>query len=344
MPKSIRTTLSVVMTIGIVVAATHVLAATPAQKCQAGKNRAAGKYAACRHSAEAKLASSGNLLGYALAMGKCATKFSATWVRLEAHAGGACPSNGDAVSIGNVVDEYTSNIATAVAGGPLVDCSSDLAQCSDDLASCLADLGGCPGDLATCESDLVTCQAEPRGQRLSTGQTTCSNSAGTVIPCVGTGQDGDFQFGLAASYTDNGDGTITDNRTGLEWEKLSDDGSIHDKDTTYSWSNAFSLKIATLNGGGFAGHSDWRLPNILELESLRNFGTFNPSIHAVFNTGCTLGCSVTSCSCTRADGYWTSTTQQNDLSDAWVLGFGAGGAVGHPKTDVYSVRAVRGGS
>lgn len=56
------------------------------------------------------------------------------------------------------------------------------------------------------------------------------------------------------SFTDNGDGTITDNRTGLMWEKLSDDGSIHDKDTTYTWHNA-GTKITALNGGGgFAGY------------------------------------------------------------------------------------------
>ena len=62
---------------------------------------------------------------------------------------------------------------------------------------------------------------------------------------------------------DNGDGTITDTKTGLMWEKLSDDGSIHDKDTAYTWANAFAVKVATLNGGGgFAGHTDWRVPNV----------------------------------------------------------------------------------
>ena len=48
---------------------------------------------------------------------------------------------------------------------------------------------------------------------------------GTVIPCAGTGQDGDIQAGATLSYTDNGDGTITDNNTGLMWEKKSDDGT-----------------------------------------------------------------------------------------------------------------------
>src|SRR5207249_5145188 len=62
----------------------------------------------------------------------------------------------------------------------------------------------------------------------ATGQTTCWDSSGNVIPCAGTGQDGDLQKGAPLSYTDNGDGTITDNNTGLMWEKLSMDGSVHD--------------------------------------------------------------------------------------------------------------------
>jgi hypothetical protein len=40
------------------------------------------------------------------------------------------------------------------------------------------------------------------------------------------------QAGIPRSYTDNGDGTITDNVTGLMWEKLSDDASVHDQPGT----------------------------------------------------------------------------------------------------------------
>ncbi len=62
------------------------------------------------------------------------------------------------------------------------------------------------------------------GALKTTGQTTS----------YGAGSDGALQAGLSKSYTDNGDGTITDNVTGLMWEKKSDDGSIHDKDNTCS--------------------------------------------------------------------------------------------------------------
>ena len=47
-----------------------------------------------------------------------------------------------------------------------------------------------------------------------------------------------FEAGAPLRYQDNSDGTITDLNTGLMWEKKSDDGSLHDKDDLYSWSDA----------------------------------------------------------------------------------------------------------
>jgi len=182
------------------------------------------------------------------------------------------------------------------------------------------------------------------GQRMKTGQVTCYNAAGTVIACAGTGQDGELQKGLSVSYTDNGDGTVTDNRTGLMWEKLSDDGSIHDKDTTYTWTNAFATKVATLNSGSFAGYTDWRLPNVNELQSLANYGAVGPAVNTAFNTGCVAACTVTTCSCTQSSLYWSSTTYQFTPSGAWGVNFFVGFVNADAKTFSYYVRAVRAGS
>jgi hypothetical protein len=227
----------------------------------------------------------------------------------------------------------------------LATCNGDLSTCNGDLGTCSSDLSTCNASLGTCSTDLAACQAEPKGQRVRTGQTLCYDAAGTIIACAGTGQDGDLLKGLTVSFIDNGDGTITDSRTGLMWEKISDDGSIHDKDTTYTWANAFT-KIAALNGGGgFAGYTDWRLPNINELQSLVNYGTSSPAVHPPFNASCAAACTVLTCSCTQSAIYWSATTYQVIPANAWRVNFIGGGVTDTVKGPGGNyVRGVRGGS
>jgi hypothetical protein len=175
----------------------------------------------------------------------------------------------------------------------------------------------------------------------ATGQTTCSNASGTAIPCAGTGQDGELQEGAPLSYSDNGDGTISDNDTGLMWAKQSDDGSITDKDNTYTWSNAFAVYIAGMNAANFAGYNDWRLPNAKEMQSIYHHQT---ATSAAFSTGCTGGCTVLTCSCTTANAhFWTSTSNVAAPSQAWLANSGAGFVTLFGKANAISVRAVRGG-
>jgi hypothetical protein len=142
-----------------------------------------------------------------------------------------------------------------------------------------------------------------------------------------------------------GDGTIRDLRTALMWEKLSDDGSIHDKDDKYTWDNAFAVKIAALNTPPcFAGFCDWRLPNRFELETLVNLENLNPAVSPAFNTGCAASCTVLTCSCTVSNYYWSSSTYANEPELAWVVLFGSGSPIAGGKNGNFSVRAVRGGS
>lgn len=177
-----------------------------------------------------------------------------------------------------------------------------------------------------------------------TGQTTCYDVAGKLVACAGTGQDGETKTGVARSFTDNGDGTVTDQGTGLVWEKLSSDGGIHDYAKSYTWAEAVSTKVATLNAASFAGHDDWRLPNIVELESLRNFGALEPAVYPAFDTACAADCSSTTCSCTQPGFYWSSTTPLSQLSFAWHVSFLKGTTYPGAKTELGYVRAVRGGT
>ena len=185
-----------------------------------------------------------------------------------------------------------------------------------------------------------------KGRINETGQTTG----------YGVGSDGNLQRGLTRIFNDQGNGTVKDARTGLFWEKKSDDGSIHDKDNVYSWGQSVSpyamngtmvtTFLAALNGGTgqpcFAGYCDWRIPNRRELDSIVNLETFFPATFSAFNTGCTAGCTVTACSCTASSYYWSSSTYV--VPDfAWYVNFYVGAVSADPKPFGYYVRAVRGG-
>jgi len=56
--------------------------------------------------------------------------------------------------------------------------------------------------------------------------------------------------------------------------------------------------------------SDWRLPNIRELESLVDYGRLDPCIDPIFPTTPTW--------------HWSSDSLQNDPDDAWIIHFSAG--------------------
>lgn len=75
------------------------------------------------------------------------------------------------------------------------------------------------------------------------------------------GQDASFT-GNAPSYTDNGDGTITDNVTGLIWQQ--------DPGDKLDWEDAVN-GLDDFNEEALGGHSDWRIPTIKELYSLVQF-------------------------------------------------------------------------
>src|SRR5437870_9536123 len=118
--------------------------------------------------------------------------------------------------------------------------------------------------VAVGQSVTTTCTVSGSGSTRQIPKT------GQTIP-YGPGSDGAVRAGASRSFTDNGDGTITDNTTGLMWEKKSDDGSIHDWNDRYSWGmnsppymmngTMVTTFLATLNASvGFAGHTDWRIP------------------------------------------------------------------------------------
>ncbi len=79
------------------------------------------------------------------------------------------------------------------------------------------------------------------------------------------GQDAQYQRN-APSYTDNGDGTVRDNITGLTWSKAVESKKV-------------SLEEAqeTAKNLTLGGYSDWRVPSIKELYSLMDFRGYTGS-------------------------------------------------------------------
>ncbi len=151
---------------------------------------------------------------------------------------------------------------------------------------------------------------------LRTGQTTVYH----------TGDDGVYRTGKSFFYTDHGDGTITDNVTGLMWPKDGTGLGCFNGQTT-TWEDAIDYcESLTL-----AGYTDWRLPNVRELLSLANYGTTGPCIDISVFTNTIVGY------------HWTSTPCDNG-SYAWSVHFYDGDLYAWHKT-IHSLylRAVRGG-
>ena len=109
-----------------------------------------------------------------------------------------------------------------------------------------------------------------------TGAALCYDSAGNAIDCVGTGQDGDILAGVpwpSPRFRDNGDGTVSDLLSGLNWTKDANapGPSACAPGVTKNWQNALSY-AKCLNENAYLGRSDWRLPNVNELRSLFHGG------------------------------------------------------------------------
>lgn len=96
---------------------------TPEQKCQAAKNLAAGKYAACLQNAEKGQALVADAVKYDAAIAKCAASLAKSWqiaIDKAALAGATCP---DAPLVADdykaAIDTLSHKVATALAGGGL---------------------------------------------------------------------------------------------------------------------------------------------------------------------------------------------------------------------------------
>jgi hypothetical protein len=170
-----------------------------------------------------------------------------------------------------------------------------------------------------------------------TGQTLCYSVMNeNVIDCPGSGQDAETQMGIAwpdPRYTiiycssngpctsqssdcdsDSSNDLVTDNLTGLTWSR--------DAQNMVSRS-VWSDELSEVNSLSLCGYSDWRMPNVNELESLFHWG-FNEQT-----------CGSSSCYDLEAwlesigftnvrPYYWTSTTSAGETDNVWSFDLESG--------------------
>jgi hypothetical protein len=215
---------------------------------------------------------------------------------------------------------------------------------------------------------LRNCQATENGKALQGKQADAAKCQMTFEDNLAKLNAKATKAAVGCRYGDNGDGTVTDYDTGLQWEQKTEDGSVHDRNNIYSWcrdnntdsrcddplqppdGSAFTAFLGTLNkgtssdgtatSGCFAGHCDWRLPAIEELA-----GIVDPSA-----SGCASG---SPCIDVAVFGqivtfpYWSATTRPPIPlvpEGAWEMNFFFGGNVSSsPKPTTWAVRAVRSG-
>ncbi|MFW6284670.1 MAG: DUF1566 domain-containing protein [Desulfosalsimonas sp.] len=163
---------------------------------------------------------------------------------------------------------------------------------------------------------------------LHTGQKQCFDETGRVIRCGNTVQAVSVCSGTPwpEPRFDADNHIVTDLATGLSWMRQADAGG-----KMVSWQEAAD-RIAGINQEAAAGFSDWRLPDIRELESLVDMGTHSPAL-----AGKDLFSHV-------RDFYWSSTTSLYETRYAWALYLKDGAVgVGFKQNPEFFVWPVRGG-
>ena len=129
------------------------------------------------------------------------------------------------------------------------------------------------------------------------------------------GEDHDYLINMP-SFTNNNNGTITDNVTGLMWQQVDGGEMTYESATTYC--NSLTL-------GGFSG---WRLPTPIEAYSILNHQNSNPAINTTYFT------------LTAAEYWWTSVFENNSTTKVWCTNSG-GGIGNHPKIETISAGGTK---
>jgi hypothetical protein len=137
----------------------------------------------------------------------------------------------------------------------------------------------------------------------------------------------------ATEFVDQGNGTITHSRTGLMWKRCAEGqtwsaGTCTGSASGLSWSGALQAAVSARLGG----YSDWRLPNVKELQSIVEERCYNPAINeSIFPR-------------TRGVYFWSASADASQSNFAWFVLFYDGLSGNNYKDGNFlHVRLVRSG-
>jgi hypothetical protein len=134
-----------------------------------------------------------------------------------------------------------------------------------------------------------------------------------------------------SGYTDHGNGTVTDTRTGLMWKQCAEGLSGATCQTgsaqTFTWANA----LVHAEASTFASYIDWRLPNVKELSSLVEDCRVSPAINTNRFPN------------TPSAVFWSGSPHGDRSDIVWLVAFDHGGYGQSYRSASFRVRLVRGG-
>lgn len=240
-----------------------------------------------------------------------------------------CPTSGDAESVRIHLSRCSDDLLASMqpGGGPMPDYVAQVAACGQSLSTCTVERNSCAASLSVAIAGSASAGEVLLGR-------TFTSAAGIAVagtmPNVGSLAivPGAVVLGIPAGFHD-GSGTVGRATAG---NYLLQTGQT----TTYG---------ANSDGAMRRGEArDWRIPNLEELESLRNLEGAGLATFAAFDAGCASGGSAASCSCTRPNPYWTSSSSRGYPGYAWYVFFNQGYVDFGNNAFAYPARAVRGGS
>jgi uncharacterized lipoprotein NlpE involved in copper resistance len=176
--------------------------------------------------------------------------------------------------------------------------------------------------LYSCESKIKkdnTFIPESAYVQIATGQTTLYDIDGKIIHREDNkdsfyGQDADYLKGKEMAYTNNEDGTISDQNTGLMWQEI-------------PYSEGFTWKDAVeyCEDLELAGYDDWRAPSAKELYSISNFDSGWPYLDTTYFA-------LASGEIGKQEQYWTLNNYVGKtVEGGYSAAFGVNHVTGHIK-------------